>query len=390
MLDDDDDTPLRELEMMSRPMAPVEAYEQDIPAMEEVEPLDAKSAATLHSKPIPSREWVVEDWIPARTVTIVNGDGATGKSLLILQLAACAAAGGYWCGQQVKQGRSLFISAEDDEDEIHRRLADIASGNSLNMLGLAELFYRSLAGEDAILAAPAGKGGLLNASRLFQQLEMLIADQRPMLVILDTLADMFGGDEINRTHARQFIGLLRGLCTKYDTTVILLAHPSLSGMASGSGSSGSTGWSNSSRSRLYLERVKEGNEEPDPDLRVLSKKKINYGRPGDQIKLRWVDGMFKLETGPDSLVAMAAQSNAERVFLDLLVQFAAQGRTVSECAGSNYAPLKFSKEPSCGAITKKGFETAMARLFAAGRIKVEMIGPPSKQRKSIVAVPPAD
>ena len=81
-----------------------------------------------------------------------------------------------------------------------------------------------------------------------------IEKRRPSLLILDTLADLFGGDEIKRPHSRQFIGLLRGLAIEFRLTIDLLSHPSQSGMASGAGASGSTAWSNSVRSRLYLER----------------------------------------------------------------------------------------------------------------------------------------
>jgi hypothetical protein len=51
---------------------------------------------------------------------------------------------------------------------------------------------------------------------------------------------------------------LRGLALETSSTALLLAHPSLSGMASGSGTSGSTAWSNSVRSRLYLTSIASG------------------------------------------------------------------------------------------------------------------------------------
>jgi RecA-family ATPase len=352
--------------------------------------LKFRSAFDFKARAVPEREFLVETLVPAKTVTIINGDGGTGKSLLTLQLGVAVATAGYWCGHAVAGGSCLFLSAEDDEDELHRRLNDIIRGLGVDFDKIADLHVRSLVGEDAVLAVADNKSNKMVPTKLFQMLDKAIAEMRPALVVLDTLADMFGGDEINRAQARQFVGLLRGFCARYEVTIVLLAHPSLSGMASGSGSSGSTAWSNSVRSRLYLDRLREGTEEPDADLRVLRTKKANYGKTGGEIKLRWVEGMFKLDSGPDSLVAMAAQSSAERTFLELLARYAAQGRSVSESPGSNFAPLKFSKEPACGSITKKGFESAMARLFAAGRIKVEMIGPPSKQRKSIVAVPPAD
>ena len=62
---------------------------------------------------------------------------------------------------------------------------------------------------------------------------------------------------------------------------MLLAHPSLTGMNTGTGTSGSTAWNNSVRSRLYLDRVRESGIEPDPDARVLRTMKSNYGPVGD-------------------------------------------------------------------------------------------------------------
>jgi len=37
--------------------------------------------------PRPSRHWIVEDWVPKRRVTLLSGDGGSGKSLLAQQLA---------------------------------------------------------------------------------------------------------------------------------------------------------------------------------------------------------------------------------------------------------------------------------------------------------------
>jgi AAA domain len=46
------------------------------------------NAASLEGKPVPEREWLVRDLIPAKNVTLLYGDGGTGKSLLALQLGA--------------------------------------------------------------------------------------------------------------------------------------------------------------------------------------------------------------------------------------------------------------------------------------------------------------
>jgi RecA-family ATPase len=126
----------------------------------------------------------------------------------------------------------------------------------------------------------------LKETALFKALEAKLDELRPDLVILDTLADLFGGDEIKRPHARQFIGMLRGLAIKYGVTILLLSHPSLTGMTSGTGTSGSTTWSNSVRSRLYFERPKGSEGYEDDDRRILTTKKSNYGRAGAEDALR--------------------------------------------------------------------------------------------------------
>jgi hypothetical protein len=75
--------------------------------------------------------------------------------------------------------------------------------------------------------------------------------------------------------------------------VLVLSHPSLAGRASGTGESGSTAWSNSVRSRLYLRRDRDASGyEVDKNARVLEVMKVNYGPPRDPFGLRWEDGRF--------------------------------------------------------------------------------------------------
>jgi predicted ATP-dependent serine protease len=62
------------------------------------------SAATLKDKPVKQREWLVHGLIPQKTVTLLGGDGGTGKSLLTLQLAVAVAIGGGWIGKGVSGG----------------------------------------------------------------------------------------------------------------------------------------------------------------------------------------------------------------------------------------------------------------------------------------------
>lgn len=349
-------------------------------------PLRITTAASLANKPVPERDWFVPDFIPAHTVTLLGGDGGTGKSLLALQLAVAATQGGYWAGRQVRHSRCIYLSAEDDIDEMHRRLDDICRADGIGLADLADLVLLPLSGKPAGLAEANVKGGQLKTTDLFQSLRDFLKDDSADLIILDTLADVFLGDENIRSQARQFIGLLRGLCVSYGVTVLVLAHPSVAGMATGSGLSGSTAWNNSVRSRLYFERLKAEDGVADPDIRILRTMKANYAQTGQEVRLRWQAGAFKIAVnGDNGFAATADRSKAERVFLTLVQAYTDEGRYVSPHPNApTYAPPYFAKDPRAEGIKKLGFTNAMNSLFAAGRIEVSQSdGPPSKRRDII-------
>jgi RecA-family ATPase len=339
------------------------------------------SAADLEGKPIPQRQWLVDGLVPSKTVTLFGGDGGTGKSLLALQLAAAVASGTKWLNRDVSSGRVIFISAEDDEDELHRRLHDIKTAAGVDFSDLSELTLRSLAGEDALLAIESNVA--LVQSALFDELDTRAGLVEPTLIVIDTLADVYPSNENDRAKVRQFIGILRGLALKRECALILLAHPSLSGLNSGSGTSGSTAWNNSVRSRLYLSRIAQDGHEPDPDKRILATKKANYGQVGGEIAMTWRNGVFVEDETPDSLERMAIGSKAERVFMKLLREFAQQGRTVSASPSVSYAPTVFAKHPKSEGMTDKALSQAMNTLFDRGEIVIEEQGPLSRRRAFI-------
>lgn len=330
--------------------------------------------------PPPNREWLVADMIPMNTVTLLYGDGGTGKSLLALQLAASTALGRFWLNRLPTPGRTVYLSAEDDRAELHRRLAIIAGSLDATMNDLAGITIADLAGKDALLAHLIAKKGILTRTALLNQIDARIAVTSPRLVIVDTLADAYPGNENDRAMVRQFVGMMRGLAIKHRCAVVLLAHPSLTGIATGTGASGSTAWNNSVRSRLYFERVKEGDYEPNPDARRLKVMKSNYGRAGIEITVTWKDGVFIAEQNAG---AVDTAARAERIFLAMIEQLAAQGRYLNEL----HAPKTLSEMPGSEGLTKKKLKDAMERLFISGKIGKREIIENRRPRSVIMMLP---
>lgn len=322
--------------------------------------------------PVPPRDFFVENLIPAKKTTLLIGDGGTGKSLLGLMLAVATATGTSWLDLNVqKPGPVLCLAAEDDTDEIHCRLAEILAAEGLTFEGAEDLHVVPLVGEDPVLATANRQTGLMEPTRLFGWLQEKVDQIRPSLLVLDTLADLFGGDEIKREQARSFVGMLNGLAFKFGVTILLLSHPSQYGMESGRGTSGSTGWSNSARGRMYFEQ-----HSSDTDLRVLTLKKTNYGKPGTQYTLRYDEGRFVREQISATAIDL---SEAKAEFVRLMEEFARMGRGLSFSPGANYAPKLFSEENEAR-FSKQRFRDAMNALFREDKLCNVPEGPPSRRR----------
>ena len=197
------------------------------------------------------------------------------------------------------------------------------------------------------------------------------------------------GNENDRNHARQFVQRALGsIALKIKGAVLCCAHPSRAGLTSGEGDGGSTGWSNSFRSRLFLRaRAIEEGEPPDPNARILERRKANYASRNDEVQLRWRQGVVEPEP-PDAPGATSfGKLDAKDVFLSLLHEFEEQNRPLSANSRSgNYAPRLF------GGLSRKqrhdyraaDLRHAMEALFASRKIENAPYGRKGDERKKIV------
>jgi RecA-family ATPase len=338
---------------------------------------------------VPQRDWVILNRVPAEQFGIFSGEGGTGKSIIELTKNVAHVTGKDWLGSLPEPGPTIYIGTEDSVKELHIRLAAIATylGVTFAEIVAAGFYVLPLLEENATLVTMS-RGGKIEPTPLYHQIYEMAGDVKPINVSIDPLTSVFGGNEIDRVQVYQFrrymMAIARASRTERRTgavfggSVTVLSHPSLSGMASGSGLSGSTAWHGAPRFRQYLTGVRaEDPEQPDDDLRQLHFKKNQYGPVGESVVLRYQNGVFMPVKGVSDIERAAIEAKADDVFILLLKRFTNAGRNVShKSRSSNYGPAQFAgqSEAKDARLRKADFERAMERLFEADKIHIESYG----------------
>jgi RecA-family ATPase len=346
----------------------------------------AFSPATLFGKEPPPRQWIVRDWLPCGVVTGLYGDGGLGKSLIAQQLQTAMALREAWLGMPVEAGASLGVYCEDALDELWRRQVDVNVAYGVDFDALGDVHWISRLGEDNLLVV-FGRNGAGELTTFHKQILAEALDLKARLVVIDTAADAFGGNENDRNQVRQFISRALGsIALRIKGAVLLCAHPSRAGLVSEEGDGGSTGWSNALRSRLYLRTPKKTEEEFDLDARILQRRKANYAARNDELRLRWRNGVIEPEPAESPGATALGKLAAGDVFLNLLRQFDEQGRPVSVNPQSgNYAARTFGRLPSKQRYDYRepDFRRAMEQLLIDGKIENAPYGRKGDERRKI-------
>ncbi len=360
------------------------SYMDDTPhyeAEKDDEPLPGRAdLASWQDHRAPERSFIIPGWVVRGSAGLLSGLEGVGKSLIGQQMATCAAVGRSFLGLEIAHVNSVYISCEDDIEELWRRQESINASLGISMddlVGKLELI--SLKGELGNELATFDSGGRLIVQKRYRQIRATCDQAEARLAFLDNAAHFFTGNENARHDVASFLGLLEQLSIHIDGAVILLAHPNkqfAQGNTAGNEYSGSTGWSAHVRNRLFINyRDKSEDGSPvDDDDRVLRKSKANYGKRGEEIYFRWHDWAFKVpedvpdHSGEHRRIAEASFDNA--IFMQCLEVRNRQKRAVSESKkAGNFAPKEFAEMAESKGVGRARMEQAMDRLFRIGAIE---------------------
>jgi RecA-family ATPase len=342
----------------------------------------------------PHPEYTVQGRILTEQVCLFSGEGGTGKSTMAQHLCSCHVTALNWMGCQVCQGPAIHVECEDTEKALNWRQVSIADYLGVPMQDFVKnLHLFSLVEQDTILGY-TDKRGVVQPTGVYKLLYEMAGDIKPVLISIASLANIFAGNEIDRTQVQQFIKLLSRIPLLTKGSLVLVSQPSLTGIGSTNishkGLSGTTQWHNAVRCRAAVEHIKPKGEEEnclvDTGLRSLTFYKNQYGPPAPPCMLHWQNGLF---VPMDNMAKKTADERAvlaEDLTIKLLKQFAAQNRNVSINPNPlNYAPKLFAEtaEATTQAITERDFKMAIDRLLNQNIIVHEAFHHPGRSKNDI-------
>lgn len=316
----------------------------------------------------PDRQFAWGTWLPLKQTTMLTGMGGVGKSLLAQMLASAVAIGKPFLGMDTSPMRVLYITCEDDTEELHRRQKAINTALECTLEQLDDsLFLASWTGETDTAIAKFDPDLKLEPTARWHQIKGFASAMGVRLVIFDNVTDAMAGDMNDVHQVAQFVNLFTGLAIERNGAVLLLHHPN----KASDDWLGSVAWHNKVRSRLLL---KAGDRDGDPDLRRLINPKANYGPQGGEVLARWHQGAFVLDSDlPEDQrgeLEATARANADnQIFLACLRVRTEQRRAVSESSSPTFAPGVFEEMPESKGIGRKRLRAAMERLFRTGQIE---------------------
>ena len=227
---------------------------------------------TLKDPPPPPMEWLVEDVIPARDLTTMAGEPASGKSALAADLAVAIATGGEWLGTPLEKGGVLWIAAEA-ADSSERRIRSMTAGDT-----------------DAPIVFAGGDINLVDDNAAEEAIEAahevrFSTGHRVRLIVVDALSSATrGADENSGRDMGPAMGALLKVVAGTGAAVLLLAHV---GKGGGDGSiRGHSGLLADAGAHLYL--CKAGKSRKSGSTLTLEVLKLRDGEAGTRINFALV------------------------------------------------------------------------------------------------------
>ncbi len=217
---DKEETTIYNVEMLIEQANPVEQHPL------EYTPLTLHKGTIDKDKLDITDNFVLEPFIPAQAITLLDGVGGLGKSILAMQLGLCIATGNKFLDTYKPKTTSkvIYITAEETPYNFNDRLEKLINSLKLD---------HDLANENFLWLSTLEKNNYTthnlldtnhNTTDFYNDLERTIQIIKPKLMVLDSLINFYGLDENASKDAIEFMNRLKYLCSNYDMAILVIHH----------------------------------------------------------------------------------------------------------------------------------------------------------------------
>jgi hypothetical protein len=184
---------------------------------------------------IPRRQWIVPGLLLRRNVTILVAPPGSGKSLLTLQMALMMGTAKPWGGWRPRGVyKTLVINAEDDSDEMRRRLYAACHEMEIVACDLRARVAVAEAPGDIVIAKADSRSKTVVRTPMVERLVQTVTDNGFDVLVVDPFAETFEGDENSNSELKWAAVLWREIARRTNAAVMLVHHTRKFGAEAGS------------------------------------------------------------------------------------------------------------------------------------------------------------
>lgn len=362
-----------------------------------VELNDLRVTSWLRQEP-PVREWVFKDVMPLAKVCLLVAAGGVGKSYLTLQMALSVATGTPFCNLWLPEesGAVLCVYAEEEREELHRRLYAIQSDVFSNNLD-ESLIAKNLFITTSISAVRDNPNRLVSDKdngQSTKNVDTLIDIGKRIkqsagslrMIILDPLVRFNSGNENDSIEATKFMEVAEHIARTLNCTILIPHHQNKISMSSTqqtqSAARGSTGFTDAARWQANLRMMHDAEtgafgipEDNAPFYVQLAITKNNYGSPHPPVWLRReANGALAQCTLQKSVGRQANNAMILPKLMDKIEYEAERGRYysqknfVSEFSGED-GPIGVGSR-RCAELLLQAIDSGLVLLETNGRMQI--------------------
>ena len=197
----------------------------DMPPGSPPPPLTIRSVFPIDASKIPPRPWLIPGLLIRNHVTVVVAPPGVGKSLLTLQVGLALGSGRQWGGWEPrKSGRVLLINAEDDYDEMQRRMVTASIVMGIEQGEVADRVFVADTPESIVIARTDPRSKTVIRQPRVDELIKIGIDMKIDLIVVDPFAETFEGDENSNSELKWAAVLWREIARKTGGAVLLVHH----------------------------------------------------------------------------------------------------------------------------------------------------------------------